>query len=462
MRSSVLLLAALALSLPVAASAQTVPSGLSGTWSGAAITDGIPTLFSLDIEVIGDSLATTLTQPYNGYETFGYAFAYTPPEADQPGDGFLTSGLYGDMRLLVDLQEQNLRGTVSEEDSVVATVFLQRVIPFGLPRFDSREFRVVSGRDTLAGALFTPGEPEFRGGPHPTVVLVTGRGYGGRWEMTWLARLYARNGIAAVVWDGRGQGRSTGDRTTVTSAQRFADVNAILDWSREQPEVDAEQIGVQGNSAGGWIGPLAIQDRDDVAFLVTTVGPAESLADQQAHTTTQLMEDSGTTYTDAEYQAAFEYQRSLVPMAQRGATWEEYEAVNAAAREARWAEHALIPDSLGLPDLDYYARMPGLDPAPALAEWNQPFLAVLGSEDWIVPPEHNVELMETLLADNPDATITVLNMGHALERPEAVVGEGEWPFRYRRDWTRVPELYTTLLGWLDARTTTVAEREAGG
>ena len=41
-----------------------------------------------------------------------------------------------------------------------------------------------------------------------TVVLVTGRGYGGRWETSWMARVLARNGIAAVMWDGRGKGRS--------------------------------------------------------------------------------------------------------------------------------------------------------------------------------------------------------------------------------------------------------------
>ena len=448
----------LGLAVLPAASAQTVPCGLAGSWSGASIRDGVPRVFSLDIEVLGDSLATTLTQPYNGFETFAYEFDYQPPEKGQPGDGFVTSGLFGGMRLLVDLGEQNLRGTISQEDSVVATVFLQRVVPYSLPRFRQREFRVVSGRDTLAGALFLPDEPENQAGPHPTVVLVTGRGYGSRFEQTWIARLYARNGIAAIVWDGRGQHNSTGDAATVTSTDRFADVNAILDWALRQPEVDRTQLGVQGGSAGGWIAPIAIADRDDVAFLITTVGPAENLADQQGHTTTQLMEDSGTSYTPAEYEAAFAYQRDLVYMAQRGATWPEYERFNAPAREARWAEHALIPDSLGLPDLKYYARMPGLDPQSALAAWDKPFLAVLGSEDWIVPPEHNAELFERLLGDNPDATVAVLNMGHSLERPTAIVGEGEWPYRYRRTWTRVPELYTTLLDWLDARTTTAAER----
>ncbi|MEL6617006.1 MAG: CocE/NonD family hydrolase, partial [Bacteroidota bacterium] len=258
--------------------APAMPEGLTGTWSGAVMQDGTPKLISLVMEVLGDSLATTLVQPYNGFETFAYAFAYAPPEAGAPGDGTLTSGLFGGMRLLVDLTDQNLRGTVSREDSVVATVFLQRVIPYDLPRFRQREFTVASGADTLAGALVLPDEPEFARGPHPTVVLVTGRGYGGRWETSWMARVLARNGIAAVMWDGRGKGRSTGDAATVTSAERIADVGTILDWTLAQPEVDPAQVGVRGGSAGGWIAPLAVQGRDDVAFLISSVGPAEPLA----------------------------------------------------------------------------------------------------------------------------------------------------------------------------------------
>ncbi|MEO0558502.1 MAG: alpha/beta fold hydrolase [Bacteroidota bacterium] len=400
-------------------------------------------------------------QPYSGYETFGYEFAYAPPAAGEAGDGTLTSGLFGDMELLVDLSEMNLRGTISRDDSVVATVFLQKVVDFPLPRIAEREFRIASEGDTLAGALMRPDEPEARGQRHPTIVLVTGRGYGGRWEMSWLARLYARHGIAAVVWDGRGQGRSTGAAATVTSSQRIADVQAILDWALVQPEVDPEQVGIQGSSAGGWIAPLAIDARDDVAFLISDVGPAEPLDAQQGHTTTELMRRSDSTYTDAEYEAAFTYQRDLVRMAQRGATWPEYESVNAAARSARWAEHALIPDSLTLPDLDYYARMPGLDPRPALSRWQKPVLAVLGIEDWIVPPRENAELFRQLAAEagNEDVTIAILPMGHARERPGAVVGTGTWPARYRRDWTRVPEYYDTLLAWLDAQTITAAERQ---
>ena len=451
---------ALSLLLLGAASAQ-VPDGLTGTWAGAYIQDGTPRLFTLEIEALGDSLATTLVLPYRGYDSFPTPVAYEPPAPGDVGDGHLTSDLFGGTRLLVDLGDRTLRGAVSRPDGAEATAFLQRVLPYGPPRVREDPFTVVSGLDTLAGALVLPAEPEYGGGPHPAVVLVTGRGYGSRWQMRWLALLFARAGVAGVIWDGRGTGGSTGDRTAVTSAQRVADVDAVLDWALRQPAVDPAQVGALGLSAGAWIAPLAVADRDDVAFLMTVVGPTEPLDAQQGHVTTQLMRDSGSTYTDAEYRAAFAYQRDLVRLAQRGATWSEYEALNAPARAARWAEHALIPDSLGLPDLDYYARMPGLDPVLALSSWDRPMLAVFGERDWIVPPGEHVPLLRrwASTADNGAVTIAVLDMDHGGYRPEGEVGEGAWPQRYRRDRTRAPELYDTLLDWLDAHTTTVPERD---
>jgi dienelactone hydrolase len=445
----------LALSLCGQVRAQ-VPVALTGTWSGAALTAATPRLFSLDLEVLGDSLSAHLTQPYSGFDRFPVALRYVAV----PGtDGALVAGLFGDeMRLRVDLAEQTLRGVVTEGDSVTQTVFLQRVVSFPLPAVAEREFRVRSGRDTLAGSLLLPADAAFAAGPHPAVVMVTGRGYGTRLGLADVARLLARMGIAAVVWDGRGQGRSTGAAATVTSAERIADVRAVLDWARAQPEIDAAQVGLYGYSAGGWLAPLAADGRDDVAFLVTVVGPAEGLADQQAHTTTALMAASDSVYAEAEVAAAFAYQRDLVEMAQRGVPWEAFEAANAAARVARWAEHALIPEGPESPDLDYYRRMPGLEPGEALAHFGGPILALYGAADWVVSPEHNVPLMRSLTSGNADATVEVLEMGHALERPAAVVGEGAWPDRYRRLWTRVPEFYDTLLRWLDARTTTAAER----
>jgi hypothetical protein len=40
---------------------------------------------------------------------------------------------------------------------------------------------------------------------------------------------------------------------------------------------------------------------------------------------------------------------------------------------------------------------------------------------------------------------------HSLARPRATVGEGDWPDRFFRPWTRSPLLFETLTEWLTSR-----------
>ena len=431
-------------SLPVSAQAGlgAVPDGLLGRWAGATIENGTPRLFELEMaRTDGGALETMLTLPYNGYDRFPFAFVYTPAS---DGDGVLTAELFGDaMRLTVDLAEGHLRGVVTVGDSVTARVHLQKVVAFDLPPITTEDLRFVAGRDTLVGTLFRPA-----GAVRPPVaVLVVGRGLGARDE-TW-ARLLARTGVAALAFDGRGVGGSTGDAAAVTAEDRVADVHGALDALAVR--ADLGPVGLVSFSAGGWVAPVVAAARPDVAFVVALVPPAESLADQQGHVTTAFMRASGETYTEAEVADAFAYQRETVRLAHAGAPWEAYARLNAPARAARWAEHALIPDSLGAADLDYFRRRRGFGTPP----WDRvgvPVLAVYGEVDLIVPPQDNVPRLRAALADNPDATVVVLpGANHAMARPGATVGEGDWPDRFYRPWTRSPWLFETLVEWFAAR-----------
>ncbi|MBT8479164.1 MAG: alpha/beta hydrolase [Gemmatimonadetes bacterium] len=421
-----------------------VPAGLLGRWAGAAIQNGTPSLLELDFSLDAEGrLRTELTLPYNGYDRFRYDFTYT---VDGPHDGTLTSQLFGDeMRLVVDLAEAHLRGAVTEGDSVTARVHLQKVVRFEFPTIDAAETRFPAGQDTLAGVLYSPLDADRP----PVVLLVTGRGYGTRHEMSNWGRLLARQGIAALAFDGRGTGGSTGDNDSASAEDRFDDVRGALDFLAHRN--DLGPVGLLGNSAAGWIVPTIAAERDDVRFVVTLVGPAESLADQQGHVTTAFMRASGEVFTEAEYEEAFEYQRRTVVLSQEGASWADFQRINRPARTSSWAEHALIPDSLDAPDLDYFRRRIGFT-KPRWEQVRVPVLAVYGEDDVVVPPEDNVPLLQAALAGNEDVTIVVLpGADHALARPDAWVGEGEWPDRYYRPWTRSPFLFETVLDWIASR-----------
>ncbi len=431
--------------LPAAdAVSNAVPGALLGTWAGARIQDGTPRLFDLSFRRAPDgSLETTLTQPYNGYSETAFPFRYVPGGRF---DGTLLSELFGDeMRLVVDLTEQVLRGTVVTGDQQVATVFLRKVVPRAPPAYRTEAVRFPAGVDTLAGSLLLPA-----GVAQPAVaVMVTGRGYGTREEMLAWAQLLARHGVGALAFDSRGTGGSTRNVDSVTAAVRLEEVHAAVDWLRRREDVGA--IGLMSGSAGGWIVPDVAAARDDVAFVVTLAGPAESLADQQGHVTTEFMRAAQEEYSVDEYAAAFAYQRQTVLLAQADAPWESFEAINAAARAARWAEHALIPASPEDEDLDYFRRRVGFD-APDWRGVEVPVLAVFGEADPVVPPGVNVPLLRAGTAGNADVTIVVVpGADHGLASPAGWVGEGAWPERWYRDWAVRPAVFEAVVGWFVER-----------
>lgn len=129
----------------------------------------------------------------------------------------------------------------------------------------------------LAGTLTVPDG----GGPHPTVLMITGSGAQDRDESLlghqpfWvIADHLSRNGIAVLRVDDRGVGGSSGRVAMSTSDDFAGDVLAGIAFLKEQPGIDARQIGLIGHSEGGIVAPIAAARSDDVAFIVLLAGSA--------------------------------------------------------------------------------------------------------------------------------------------------------------------------------------------
>ena len=66
------------------------------------------------------------------------------------------------------------------------------------------------GEVALAGTILLPAGA----GPRPGVVFLHGSGAEGRWASRFLATRFAARGVAALIYDKRGAGASTGDWRT--------------------------------------------------------------------------------------------------------------------------------------------------------------------------------------------------------------------------------------------------------
>jgi pimeloyl-ACP methyl ester carboxylesterase len=120
----------------------------------------------------------------------------------------------------------------------------------------------------LAGALRIPRGP----GPYPVVLLLAGSGPNERGAFDLLIDKLVDQGIAALDYDKRGTGRSTG-----IYVDDFAlierDAEAAIAYLRARPDIDNKRIAIGGVSHGAGVA-LAVAGRDPaISAVVMLAGP---------------------------------------------------------------------------------------------------------------------------------------------------------------------------------------------
>lgn len=133
--------------------------------------------------------------------------------------------------------------------------------------FRVEEFSLERDGKNIYGELYLPNDNS----PLPLVIL--SHGYGGDHNgMRPYAELFARNGLAAYLFDFMGGGfesKSDGTMTEMSVLTEAADLNTAISTLRERPEIDASQIFLLGNSQGGFVSTYVAGMRpDEIAGLV--------------------------------------------------------------------------------------------------------------------------------------------------------------------------------------------------
>ncbi len=246
----------------------------TGSWLGALNVPGLPEPLRMTIRVVqaGDSLTSTIDIPQQG--AVGIPATTTDFRADSL---VVTYALFGG-RLDLGVAADSLRGTFSQGPNTFPIAFgptaeLARPQTPTAPFPYATEEVIVSAAPgvTLAGTFVRPPGA----GPFPAVLLLSGSGAQDRDESLFghrpfavLADHLARQGIASLRLDDRGEGASTGDYDTTTIADLTSDAAAALAALRAMPGVAT--AGIVGHSLGGLVAPRVAE----ADFLVLLAAPA--------------------------------------------------------------------------------------------------------------------------------------------------------------------------------------------
>jgi pimeloyl-ACP methyl ester carboxylesterase len=311
-------------------------------------------------------------------------------------------------------------------------------------RFRREEVIFRNGQIRLAGTLVMPNSP----GPHPTVVRTHGSGPALRESPSteWLAY----HGIASLVYDKRGAGKSTGSWQDATIADLADDALAGIEFLKGRPEIDRTRIGLTGGSEGGWVVPHAAARSKDVAFVFVGAASALSLADTIVYEVE--MAGRAQRFSDDEIGRMKKLRGMFNRAVLSGKDWEELRTNIQRSRAERWFRYARVPDSLPkdiTKDFENAERRRlDFDPRTSWEKIRIPVLAVWGALDRSVPVKESAARLEEALkqAGNRDYTLVTFPKGNH-EGFEAETGFED----YARLRHYVPKYHKTILRWMMKR-----------
>ncbi len=139
---------------------------------------------------------------------------------------------------------------------------------------DRKFLTIPYGEEVIHGMLHLP----VADTKHPAVLLCHGyRGDRmGRYRLyVELADLLAAQGIAAVRFDFLGCGESTGSMHTETVNSQVEQVRFMLDFLAKNPSLDANRMGLVGNSLGGAVAALAAAQTPSLKALALSAAIAD-------------------------------------------------------------------------------------------------------------------------------------------------------------------------------------------
>lgn len=309
----------------------------------------------------------------------------------------------------------------------------------------AREVQFGDAEVGLSGTIVLPTSE----GPHPGVVIVHGSGPLTRRVPRYMAELFAHRGVAALVYDKRGTGASTGEWRGASHEALADDATAAFRELRRQPEVDPDRVGLFGSSEGGYVVPVVASREQDVAFLVCRVCPALPQARVALDEQASALRRAGR--SDEEIADALAFHRLLIRYTVDREGRDALEAAFDRWRDAPWMERygfRAIPPS----DASYWSGFRAVltvDPREHLRRFDAPVLIVLGERDERIPVEKHAPEFEAAgrAAGNDDFTVEVMSDAtHGLlVAREGPGGEGLAPDRF------APRFHDLVVEWVAER-----------
>jgi pimeloyl-ACP methyl ester carboxylesterase len=336
---------------------------------------------------------------------------------------------------------------VGEQEMVLELRRTGAAAPRTSQSFTEEAIQFRNGEVIFVGALLLPSGP----GPHPAIVLIHGSGRQSRDEWRIIGMLFARHGVAALLYDKRDVGHEPSGMDLVDLRDLAGDALAAVALLKARNDIRDDQIGLWGISQGGMVVPIAAAQSSDVAFVIAVSAPGVSYAELYQFAVANALRSRD--FSDREVLEATGALRRLDNFVRKGNP-QGARPMLEEARRKRWFGFSYLPHSAPTEtELRTGIRWRNLDFDPT-SYWERvkvPVLRIFGERDDRAPVDRSVARIREAFqrAGNTRYTIKVFpGADHGINLAPNPAASEQGSVGANKGPNFAPGYLDTMTGWL--------------
>lgn len=292
-----------------------------------------------------------------------------------------------------------------------------RLSPAILKKVRKKEISLKNGDVEIAATLTLPEKK----GVYPVAVILHGGGDSSRESPAYafFGDYFAKNGIACLTYDKRGNGKSTGNWRTVGFDERAGDVIAALGWLKRHKEIDSQKMGLVGVSQGTWVAGIVADKSSDVRFAVNVVGPLVTPFEADTYAQKYRLRKNGWSLNDIkEYLHLWKLETDYIRKPQTGTEWTKLQEAIVKTKDSGWFRNSPYQTDKNSWFYVWYKEILDHDPMPILRRSDVPMLWIYGNRDSQSDFARNMGLLSELKREGKLFDVEVISdVGHGLLGP---------------------------------------------
>jgi len=286
-------------------------------------------------------------------------------------------------------------------------------------------------------------------GKHPALVLLHGSSKNLKSDYVFDADFFAKRGFEVIIFDKRGNGKSTGDYYTSNYDDLIEDAIACLKILNERESVDKSKIGLWGYSQGAMLLSKIIAETNIPSFLIAKSPEIISVTEAAAYSDSLRVVNSGNLKSNGHIVA--ESHRKVERMIRNGNNFKSVEKfIHQNSQKYPFMNQTGLYGRISINESEFNGFYWKGRTKNFYSYWknlNIPTLVLLGERDALVNTEKNELLLDSLKNENIEV-IVFPYANHHLKKTFNPVIDREF------DFPRLIDNYTDFLDkWIEKEIT---------